>query len=272
MANKNKIILKLEGSPSDDGHVRLSEFVERLESLRILLHKLDQHVSGEKSPTVYYHITSLSHSSPVTVEIEAKPKPKTFDRSGEVFEKFYYGLEYIKEQQQVPDEYPYEILDAYKAFLDKPFKSLTSFNVLKEEHEPIVITDEIVYAIEKAVSGEFKNEGSMSGMLEAINIHDSTNRFTIYPLAGPNKIICHFPISKLEQAIDAINHHVRVQGTFKYRTKAQLPHEVEVKEIDILPPDDELPSLSSLRGIAPNATGNIDSVAFVREIRNAADT
>lgn len=271
MARNNKFTIKFEGKPSENGHVRLSEFVERLESLRILLRKIDLHLSGEKSPSVFYQITNLSHGSPASVEIEAKPLPKTLDRSEAVLNSFFNGLDHICKTQHVPDGYSYEILDAYKAFTDKPFKNLTSFNIQREEMDPVAITEEIAYVIERAVSGEFKNEGSMSGLLEAINIHDSTNKFTIYPLAGPNKVVCHFPSIKLQEAIDAINQHVCVQGSFKYRSKALLPHEVEVKEIEVFPPDEELPSLSSLRGIAPNATGDKDSVAFVREIRDAAD-
>ena len=269
--SKNKITITFEGKPSEDGHVLLSEFVERLDSLRSLLRKIDLQISGENSPSVYYQITNLSHTSPATIEIEAKPMPKTFDRSVEVLDNFFNGLEHIRESQHVPDGYSYEILDAYKAFIDKPFKNLSDFNIQREERQPIAITDEIVYVIEKAVSGEFRNEGSMSGLLEAINIHDNTNKFTIYPLAGPNKVVCHFPNIKMQEAIDAINQHVCIQGSFKYRSKALLPHEVEVKEIEVLPPDEELPSLSSLRGMAPNAAGGKDSVVFVREIRDAAD-
>ena len=186
-------------------------------------------------------------------------------------DNFFNGLDHIRETQQMPDGYSYEVLDAFKEFTSKPFKNLSSFDIQREDRQPIAITDEIVSAIEEAVSGEFKNEGSMSGLLEAINIHDSTNKFTIYPLAGAKKIVCHFSSDKMQEAIDAINQHVCVQGSFKYRSKALFPHEVEVKEIEVLPPDSELPSLSSLRGLAPNATGDKDSVAFVREIRDAAD-
>ena len=267
---RNKITFKFQGKVTEDGHVRLSEFVNRLESLYKLLHQIDLNITGEKSPTVYYQITNLSHDSPASIEIEAKPEPKYIDRSEAVIDKFYYGLDHMRISQQVPDGFPYEVLDAYKAFIEHPLKQLTSFDIVRDD-EQLSITDDIVYTIDKAISGEFKNEGSMSGLLEAINIHGGRNKFTIYPLAGPHRVVCHFPGSQLVEAISAINRHVSVQGTFKYRSKAFHPFEVEVKEMEVFPDDDELPSLSSLRGIAPNATGDIDSVKFVRELRNGAE-
>ena len=113
----------------------------------------------------------------------------------------------------------------------------------------------------------YKNEGSVSGTLESINIHAGTNKFTIYPLAGQPRVVCHFPESKMAEAIDGINRHVCVTGTLRFRPKDLTPFEIDVQEIEVYPPDDELPSLNSLRGVAPNATGGIDSVAFVQKIR-----
>lgn len=268
---QKKIVIRLEGKESESGHVQLSEFVERLESLRKLLRQIDLHVSGTKSPTIDYQITNLSHSSPATVEISPRALPKQIDNSTAVLDSFFRGLDYVRETNHVPDDLPYAILDAYKEFIEHPFKNLSSFSVGLDDGNPIVVSDELSYALEKALSGEFKNDGSMSGLLEAINIHGPSKKFTIYPLAGPAKLECHFPDSKLEDAINAINHHVCVIGTFKYRSKSTHPHEVQVREMEVYPPDNKLPSLSSLRGIAPNATGGKDSVAFVREMRNGTE-
>ena len=39
--------------------------------------------------------------------------------------------------------------------------------------------------------------------------------------------------------------------------------------IEIYPPEDELPTIFDLRGIAPNATGDRKSEDFIRDLRNA---
>ena len=95
------------------------------------------------------------------------------------------------------------------------------------------------------------------------------NKFYIYPSLGPKKVVCHFPEAMVLDAIKAIQHHVEVTGNLKFKHRDFFPHEVEVENLRVFPPVNELPSLMSLRGIAPNATDDLDSVAFVRKRRNA---
>jgi hypothetical protein len=169
------------------------------------------------------------------------------------------------------DGLPFEELQAFREFVDQPSRNLTAFTVAREGDAPITITDEIGLAIDTAISGEITEEGRMSGLLESINIHADANRFNIYPAAGPSRVVCHFPRSKLDEAVEALGKHVCVSGSFKYRKHELVPHEVIVRDIEIFPLDDQLPSLAGLRGIAPNATGDVDSVAFVRSIRNGGE-
>jgi hypothetical protein len=106
-------------------------------------------------------------------------------------------------------------------------------------------------------------------MLEAINVHNRVNKFHIFPSIGPVKVACHFPDEMLADAISAINRYVFVSGQVKYHKRQFFPHAVEVVEMKVYPEERELPTLESLRGIAPDATGELDSVTFVRRIRNA---
>lgn len=113
-------------------------------------------------------------------------------------------------------------------------------------------------------------QGSISGMLELINIHASANTFRIYPIVGPKKVDCHFNKDKLDKAISGINHYVDVSGSLRRKSKDKFPYAMDVIEIEIYPDERELPSIFDLRGIAPNATGDIKSEDFVRRIRDEA--
>jgi hypothetical protein len=46
---------------------------------------------------------------------------------------------------------------------------------------------------------------------------------------------------------------------------------MDVSELIAFPDEKELPSLHDLRGSAPDATGELLSEDFIRELRNAAD-
>jgi hypothetical protein len=43
---------------------------------------------------------------------------------------------------------------------------------------------------------------------------------------------------------------------------------VAVRQIEAFPPESELPTWDDLRGRAPDATGELSSEAFVRELRD----
>ena len=100
-------------------------------------------------------------------------------------------------------------------------------------------------------------------MLEQINIHDGANVFSIYPEIGPSRVQCHFGPSLFDKAISAVGERVSVSGTFKYKPEENFPYAVDVDDIDIYPREDELPTFDDLRGIAPDATGDILSEDFI---------
>ena len=127
----------------------------------------------------------------------------------------------------------------------------------------------MVRSIDRLLGPESIQTGSISGKLDAINVHNKVNKFYLYPAIGPKKVMCRFPENMVREAIGAIQGHIEVTGTFKYRRRDFFPYEIEVDKFQLFPPISELPSLMSLRGIAPDATGGLDSVAFVRERRDA---
>ena len=120
------------------------------------------------------------------------------------------------------------------------------------------------------VEARFDDEcsGSIEGMLEQINLHDGANIFHIYPDVGPRKVTCHFPARLIDDAVAAVGRRVEIFGTLKYRAGASFPHQVSVTDIEAYPPEDELPDWDDIRGRAPDATGDLSSEAFVRELRD----
>ena len=106
-------------------------------------------------------------------------------------------------------------------------------------------------------------------MLEQINIHLGANTFYIYPDIGPKEITCRFPNRLFDDAVSAVGKRVEVFGTLQYRVGVPFPHLIEVDNVEAFPPDYELPDWDDLRGRAPDATGELSSEAFIRELRDA---
>ena len=123
-------------------------------------------------------------------------------------------------------------------------------------------------AINVILAPEETSLGYVEGRLEAINLHDDANVFYIYPIVGPTKIRCGFPSELRDEAVRALDHEVRVQGTLCYKSRASFPYRIDAEALTVIPDESELPSLMDLRGIAPNATDGLPSEEFVRRVRD----
>lgn len=260
--------MQLRGAASDGEHVRLGEFLSQLRALQVALVSTERIISRDEKPCTYYKVVDLSHSSPATVVLEATPYKRAANLSEEVVKKFFIGLKQIHETGLVSDEYDRSTLETYKGLTETLRRNVTEIRLSTANYQ-IAITSEFAARIEHLLGSEVMREGSIDGMLEAIYLHNKANKFYIFPSAGPSKVVCHFPDEKMQDAIGAINRYVCVTGRMKFKERGFFPHEVEVAEMKVHPHESELPTLGSLQGLAPDATGQMDSVTFVRSVRNA---
>ena len=162
----------------------------------------------------------------------------------------------------------YELLEHVRAIVAPVGKKIESVAVSLDGHR-FEMVPKYVSQIDSALASTDYCFGGLDGMLEKMNIHAGVNVFTLYPVAGPSSVRCHFGTATRDKAISAMGRRVEVVGTMAYRRDAAFPHEINVESIEIYPLPDELPSLGDLRGRAPDATGNQSSEDFVAELRSA---
>jgi hypothetical protein len=71
---RKAVTIVFHGLPSEDGNVRLFDFVGRLNSFSAAINRADRLVSDRNISTFYFRIVDLRHTSPATITIEAYPK------------------------------------------------------------------------------------------------------------------------------------------------------------------------------------------------------
>ena len=140
---------------------------------------------------------------------------------------------------------------------------------IKSETDVVKINKNVKTPIDAAVPSEAESIGTVEGRLEFLNIHGGGNLFRIYSPIPPEKVDCFFSPDKIEQAREAVGRKIRVLGKLTYPKGENFPRSVKVVSIELLPEDDDLPSLGDLRGIAPDITGDLSSEEFVRNLRDA---
>jgi len=266
MAGK-RITIEVKGTHQDEEHVRLSDFISQLQAIWEALKHTERVLTGTKKQTVYYRIVGLSHRSPAAVVAEGLSLIPDEDNSDQVTEAFMSNIDKIMKGEAISENIDFEALQAYGE-MGKYIEKGIDVLVLTSDDYNVNITKEIGGRVQLLQGVEYTTIGSVSGRIEAINIHEGKNEFRIYPIIGPKKVVCNFP-SRLEQeAVESLAHKVTVYGEMKYRPRDKFPHALNVDKIIVHPPDDELPKLGELRGIAPNMTGGMSSEDFVRTLRD----
>jgi len=263
----NQFKVQIIGSKDDDEHLRLSDFIDQLKSIRETLNEIDKKLAKSTTPLTDYKVVDLSHSSPSTVELEAIPIDEENNNSVQVIDRFFDGIEKIN-SGSAPDDFDSTLLESF-ANIGKGFRRRIQGIVFKRNGIDVNIGRSFEKQIRKIIGEDQIMDGSIEGSLEMINFHGGANKFNIYPIVGPQRVTCHFPKELLKDAILSVGQYINVEGKLCYKERDKYPYGLYVKSIEIYPPENELPSIFDLRGIAPDATGELSSGEFVRKIRDA---
>ena len=263
-----RITVTIEGSSEDSGHVRLTEFIKQLEAVRTSLKQTERLVSDSDTPSLYYRIVELTYSSPVRIVIEpASSDPNSNGLGDRTVKRFVTNLRQVSNGRR-PAQVDLSALQSYQN-LTSMLKQHVGKVEIRNGDKPVIIDNKFAKRIAKIIGPDEIAKGSVSGMLEWLNLHNA-NRFHIYPTVGPQKVDCDFPANLRPKVIEAVDKYVQVFGGLRYKHLEKFPYAVNVEHIEVLPDEKDLPTLYDLRGIAPDATGDLSAADFVRALRDEA--
>jgi hypothetical protein len=262
-----RVTVTIQGSPQDNGRVRLSDFIKQLEAVKSSLKQTERLITDSTDPALYYQIVELTYSSPAKVVIEpVSISPETVGLGDRTVKQYASNLRQVARGRR-PARADLPALQSYQN-LTSMLRQHVGKVTIKDGGKPIHIDNKFTSKIAKIIGPDELAEGSMYGTLEWLNIHRNINRFHVYPTVGPDKIDCEFPSEIKPQVIAAIDKYVQVFGQLRYKHLEKFPYAINVSQIEVLPPENELPTLYDLRGIAPEATGDLSAADFIRTLRD----
>lgn len=264
--SKPKVTLAIEGPDCNNGHLELSVFAEKI---RHFLHLLNENAKEEGAAGVAFHVVHLSHSSPAIIECEPVAGNVQADAAVHAV-----GRSLMDVEKKNSQNLSHAVLSS--------MEQLAKFSATKVAWAEIGISEsdhesERIYKLDHrfkeqlslARHQEDKIISTIDGRLEQINIHNNVNTFRIYTSSPTfDSVNCRFPPKLLEKVQSSLGAFVSVSGECFYRPEAPFPYKINVQGMKVLPPTEELPTLSDLYGIAPGATGDRSSEQFVRELRD----
>jgi hypothetical protein len=262
-----RITIQLVGSLSDKEDVRLSDLIEQLRVVKKAL--LENERVLTEHPILDYKVVDLRHNSPATIVLEPVGSDGIQPANtyiSQVLTDFSNELRAIKRDGKLLREPEINRLEAYQQLGHQKDSLITKLRIVIDR-KAVTIDENFNGKIEDILGPDELIEGSISGMLEAVNFH-RTNKFTLWPMLGPRKIAGTFAPDLRPKVKDAIGRFVTVPGQLRYKAWSPFPHGVVAEDIDPHLLDSELPTLSELKGAFPELTGGLTSVEFVERIRN----
>jgi len=267
-----RIVIQAVGAVEDNGDLRFPEFIEQLNAVRVALRHTERLVTGTTEARVYYRVVDLHKASPATVVLEPKPlldpdATITQDYSGSVVDTFLANLRHIMTHHTMPQHIDMPAAEAY-INLGVTVEKHVAELVITDDRERITIARGFKSVVETALGPDEICEGSITGTLDQVNLHRGTRRFFVYPFVGPVRVSCDFPPALRGKVKEGLDNYVRVIGELRYKKFDPFPYAVTASDIEILPPEEQLPTLLDIRGMAPDATKNLTTEEFLASIRD----
>jgi hypothetical protein len=254
-----KVKLTIHASGNDANDVNAADFLKQVAALRELVL-----LSVRDSSAVEAKIIGLSRNSPATIELEAfwraDQRPLDVDR-------YFSAVRKVLDRGDAPRELGRAVFDTLKEFVSVIGRGVRE-SVLQIGESEIHIEPQARQRLETVIEPDYTIEGTVDGMLEAVNIHGNRNQFVLYPIIGPNRVNCYFPEEMLDQIRPNLGKYAIVTGKLKYRWREKFPFEARATHLEHVS-ESEQPYLPDVIGIAPDATNGERSENFVKEIRSA---
>ena len=266
-SSRFKITVKGEEA---DGSIRLNDLVDQLSALRATLNQVDVAVSGQKAPSLYYRITSITMNSPATFVVEAVPKAKASAVHGRrVVAKLNRDLLTVISGKR-PKEADLDLLESYGS-LAKPMRShLAQVSLEFDDQAMMEIPRNLDLRVDEILGPDQLELGSVVGSLDVIDVHRKPHLFKVYPVVGPSSIKCQFPERMLGDALAGVKRFVRISGELHFKRAEKFPHLIKVSRIEVMPERSEGATLSGLRGIATGALRGMTSTEYVEKARHGS--
>ena len=259
-----KLVLTVKGML---GTISLGSFLTVIDSSFETLKDLDSAISRQPQGSLDWVIERVSANS-IGIEIESKARDPKIDYGTRVAEVYFDGIETIRSEGITP---PY-FSDNCLKLVEKVAKVLrgdgaSALEVLDPIRGKSTEFDaQILTTTSQLMGYSYKSFGSVEGTLEMISIHKPA-RFNVYHSISLLAVRCNLREEDIERVRDALGRRVVVSGLVSYNVKDE-PKSIMVEELEVIPREDELPTIEEFIGFDPNYTGDMTTEEYIRSMRS----
>ena len=257
----NRLALVLDGDAIEPG-----AFVEAFQHFLALLKSVDE--SDAPRWTVRWRLSRLSYASPLVAEVSGRPARRDVaaQRPEHLAALVLEGMQILDTGSPHPKFSDAALEDARALAESKDHGGITGVAVIgRNEAGPqterrVPVSKRVSAAVDQVLGAKYRGLGSITGSLEAINIHDVAF-FNLYEAVHGKRVRCLFSLGKMtERAKDALGKRVVVMGEVASTARGH-PFSIRVSDLRILGDASELPRDLP---IDPDFTDGLESAEWLR--------
>lgn len=247
----------------DFGDIPAGSFLDAVEHSLFILRELDSAISLKRSGTLHWIIGGLSLKSPATVTLQAIPPIEGRDFGPEVVRAYIDGLNQLETDGAAPPFFTEDALEA-AGKLGRVRPGPEGRVKVQALGRTVTVTERVSASVSELKARTYAIQGSIEGTLDIVNLHDR-REFRIYDAIYGLGVPCHFPPELLESVRNGLGKRVSVSGRIRVNQRGDKLL-AQVETLRILPPEEELPKPSDVRGLVPDMTGGRLSEDYLREL------
>jgi hypothetical protein len=238
--------------------------------LAVLGH-IDAKNSEDGKSGIRWHVVKATTNTPLTLTLEAHVPAKRRDNSKAVVKSYIHGMRKLESGKGVPSDFGDDTLKEARALFGILDRGVSRMEFTAPGEEKIVPTLRSAALIDEFFgrrAAYHLADTTIDGSLETVTIHGG-EAFDVFDQLTGTRVRCVLPEGKLNEAVGAMGKRVAVSGRAKFSDKGRAIS-IEVDSIRVLRGRKDLPAASEFEGEGRlDITGGIDSVEFVRRLRDA---
>lgn len=253
----------LDAESGEDEAVDAADFSTFLASLLSCLSALEKETNAQAP--VEYKVVDLEIGS-AAIELQPVSTGDLDKSAAEVANTFEEGFAALQRDDIRSTRFSRSTKNKFLE-LTKPLRRATRAIEFTGSSGRLVISRQVPLRDLPTPKTQAVSRGSLKGNVDALNVH-RTPVFYLYPRSGPTRVRCTFDASLLDELRQAIKRNTTVFGLVEYEAGSAFPARIYVEDVDINPPDSELPTLASMWGAVPDLTGEQSTQAFLDAARD----
>lgn len=249
---RGSVVLRL-GITGELGQMDFVTVLSALQGSYELLHRTAHRVLGDRADQLQWQLTGLEEGSAMTLVRTTETSDVSEREIREIIET------YTRDLAHPAARLPEEDIPVLRELLMRLQKTesgglLAELEGSTQRDDRMVVEPSVALAMLSVTTpGPHHVIGSVTGMLESINVHGKREA-SLYNELDRRRVIVSFPEADYLRVHAALRQRVEVLGMLQEDADGR-PLRLRMQDLEVLVSDDQLPSLGSLAGSMPDLTG-----------------